>query len=214
MYGVLKRLATLFVMIGESVFLEKKATFKLQQSIALIVIGAVIAGTGDLSFEISGYVFALLSTLVQAAYLLYVAKTGAEKGMNTFGLLFYNSLLAIPFVLFVLFITSEIDDIRNYEQFWKPDFQICLWTNLLFGMLLNFSMFLCTTVNSALTTTIMGNLKNLLSVFLGLIFLDPPPITVVNIIGLTINAIGGLYYSYIKYAETNELKYRLPQTNK
>lgn len=49
-------------------------------------------------------------------------------------------------------------------------------------------MFLCTTVNSALTTTIMGNLKNLLSVFLGLFILEPPEITLTNFLGLSLNA--------------------------
>jgi len=201
MYGVLKRLSTLFVLVGESLFLHKQSSQRLKQSVLLIVMGAFIAGASDITFDLVAYFLALSSTLLQAAYLLYVAKSGAEKGTNTFGLLFYNSLLALPFVLFVFLASSELSDVKNFDTFWNVEFQICLVVNLILGSMLNFSMFLCTTVNSALTTTIIGNLKNVLAVFLGLLFLNPPPTNFVNFMGLTINAGGGIWYSIIKFKE-------------
>jgi len=211
MYGVLKRLSTLFVLAGESVFLHKESSKRLKQSVLLIVLGAFVAGAGDMTFDMVAYLLAFSSTLLQAAYLLYVAKSGTEKGISTFGLLFYNSLLALPFVLIVFLTTSEVTEVKKFDIFWNAEFQICLIINLLLGSMLNFSMFLCTTVNSALTTTIIGNLKNVLSVFLGLILLNPPPTNFINFLGLTLNAGGGIWYSIIKFNEQQRNRDILPK---
>ena len=67
---------------------------------------------------------AALSCAIQAAYLLYVSKSGAEKGINTFGLLFYNSISAIPFVLVFFLFSSERTDILAFEGFASYDFQV------------------------------------------------------------------------------------------
>ncbi len=39
---------------------------------ALVVLGCIVAGYGDLSFNLLGYIFALCSCLAQSAYLLLV----------------------------------------------------------------------------------------------------------------------------------------------
>ena len=41
-------------------------------AVLLVVLGGVVAGLGDLSFDPMGYTFALLSCATQAAYLLLV----------------------------------------------------------------------------------------------------------------------------------------------
>jgi len=210
MYGVLKRLGTLFVMFGESFVLGKYSSPTTQRSCLVIVAGAIIAGAGDLTFDISAYLLACVSCIAQAAYLIYVAKTGAEKDINSFGLLFYNSLLAIPFVLMTSIVTGELWKVMEYPKLWEMDFQACFIANLILGSMLNYSMFFCTTVNSPLTTTIMGHVKNALSVILSLLFMNIH-LTTLNFIGLTINMFGGIWYSYLKY---NEKKEQLQQEEK
>ncbi len=41
-------------------------------AVLMVVVGCVVAGVGDLSFQMTGYIFALLSCTAQAAYLLLV----------------------------------------------------------------------------------------------------------------------------------------------
>jgi len=201
MYGALKRMTILFVLIGESIFLGKHSSSQIKQSVLVIVCGALVAGAGDLEFDFLGYVMALLSCLSQTAYLLYVAKTGAETGINSFGLLFYNSLLAIPFVLVIVLYTSELSTVLDYPRLGDNGFQLVLIANLVLGSLLNYSMFLCTTTNSALTTTVVGQVKNAVSLLLGFFLLGGVTVTFVNLVGLILNTLGGIWYAYIKYDE-------------
>jgi len=200
MYGVLKRLVTLFVLVGERVFMHKYASSDIHKSVVVIVAGAIIAGAGDITFDLLAYVMACGSCFAQAAYLIYVAKTGAEKDLNSFGLLFYNSLLAIPFVALIAYVNDEFTLVSEYTNLWDAKFQFCLIVNLALGSLLNYSMFLCTTVNSPLTTTIVGHVKTALSLGISLMFMDVH-VTLMNAIGLSINMFGGLWYSHIKYSE-------------
>ena len=142
---------------------------------------------------------------MQATYLILVEQTGAEKGVGTTELLYYNALLSLPFLILVstkpltgtTFTTSAatVDSLVMSpscesgigNQWLLVEVQVVLATGeagqivpamttaemqmgviplfvlflvfSLFGMLLNWSMFLCTMCNSALTTTIVGVLK-------------------------------------------------------
>jgi len=203
MYGVLKRLTTIFTLFGESFILQKYSSNELHRSVFVIVAGAILAGAGDLTFDMIAYIMATISCLAQSAYLIYVAKTGSEKDINSFGLLFYNSLLSIPFVLMTALMSGEIEKVLLYPKFWERDFQACFIINLLLGSMLNYSIFLCTTVNSPLTTTIMGHVKNVVSVLISLMLMNIT-LTTLNSIGLIVNMIGGFWYSYIKYKEQTE----------
>lgn len=68
------------------------------------------------------------------------------------------------------------------------------------GCLLNYSMFLCTMYTSALTTTIVGVLRGVVTVLLGFL-LDTVPYSPTNIFGIALNTAGGGWYSWIKYQE-------------
>jgi len=204
MYGVLKRLTILFVLVGESLLMQKYSSANVKKSVFVIVAGAVVAGIGDLTFDPIAYMLAFLSCFAQAAYLLFVAKTGAETGINSFGLLFYNSLLAVPFVFFFVILNGEVEGVVNYDRLGSYDFQMCFLANLVLGAMLNYSMFLCTTTNSALTTTIVGQLKNVVSVFFGLFLFGGVDINIVNMLGLGLNSIGGIAYSWVKYNESKQ----------
>lgn len=48
----------------------------------------------------------------------------------------------------------------------------------------------------------MGQLKNVASVVLGLFLLETVETNLVNVIGLTLNCLGGVYYAVVKYNES------------
>lgn len=53
---------------------------------------------------------------------------------------------------------------------------------------------------SALTTTIVGVLRGVATVLLGFA-LDTVPYSFVNVVGITLNTCGGVWYTWIKYTD-------------
>eukprot|EP00611_Tribonema_gayanum_P008285 TRINITY_DN177_c0_g1_i2.p4 TRINITY_DN177_c0_g1~~TRINITY_DN177_c0_g1_i2.p4 ORF type:complete len:178 (-),score=31.45 TRINITY_DN177_c0_g1_i2:27-560(-) len=77
------------------------------------------------------------------------------------------------------------------------------------GMVLNYSVYLCTATNSALTTAMVGSVKNMLAAFVGMAFSDDYVFRLNNIIGIHITILGASCYTYVKYRETTAASYIL-----
>lgn len=109
----------------------------------------------------------LFVCLQQATYLLLVERSGGEKGMTSLELLLYNSILSLPVLVLLIFATGEVYEsvpaIFTTAASHGSYFLFNLVISLFIGVLLNYSLFLCTLVNSALTTTVIGALKGVVA---------------------------------------------------
>lgn len=47
---------------------------------------------------------------MQTMYLVLVEKSGAEDGLSSIDIMFYNSFLSLPFLAFLILITGEFPD--------------------------------------------------------------------------------------------------------
>ena len=206
-YNTLKRLTPAVVLIANSVLrLRDPPSNEVVTSIAVVVAGCLLAGYGDLEFDLGGYVMGLTSCALQASYLLVVERSGAEKGMDSVSIMVYNALLS-AFPLFVLvLLTGELRAGVDRLVLLSDDLGfVCLFAlALAAGMLLNYALFLCTLTNSALTTTVVGVLKGVVSTGLGFFLLAggvaPSATQLLGIIG---NTAGGVFYSLVTFREKN-----------
>lgn len=64
------------------------------------------------------------------------------------------------------------------------------------GSVLNYAIFLCTTRNSALTTAVVGTMKNVFTTYIGMMVFTDYTFTWVNFLGINISILGSLYYTY------------------
>ncbi|KAI3892729.1 hypothetical protein MKW92_025568 [Papaver armeniacum] len=203
MYIALKRLTPLAVLVAGFFSGKGKPPTQVSLSVLFTAFGVIIAALGDFSFDLFGYTMALTSVFFQTMYLVLVEKSGAEDGLSSVELMFYNGFLSLPFLLFLIIATGEFPN-SVYLLFDKAisfSFLMVLILSLVMGIVLNFTMFLCTIVNSALTTTIVGVLKGVGSTTLGFILLGGVQVHALNVTGLVINTAGGVWYSYAKYQQ-------------
>lgn len=203
MYIALKRLTPLAVLVAGFFSGKGRPSKQVSLSVIFTAVGVIIAAVGDFSFDLFGYSMALTSVFFQTMYLVLVEKSGAEDGLSSVELMFYNALLSVPFLLFVVIVTGEFPKSLSllFEKADSISFLVMLLLSLLMGIVLNYTMFLCTIVNSALTTTIVGVLKGVGSTTLGFVLLGGVQVHALNVTGLVINTAGGVWYSYAKYQQ-------------
>ena len=62
-------------------------------------------------------------------------------------------------------------------------------------------LFLCTQLNSAVTTLVVGNLKALLTTALGFFLFGKVQLSALGLGGVALNSVGGILYSVAKFVE-------------
>ncbi|KAK3754619.1 hypothetical protein QZH41_020545, partial [Actinostola sp. cb2023] len=152
MYNVLRRLLPLVTLLFTRLILKKSPSAIIIFSILMIVTGCFIAGLGDLQFSLDAYVCALASVVSQAIYLTYVQKSGVDEGLSALAVLHLNSINCIPILFVYVAMSREIMMSLHYTGYKSSGFEMILILDVLMGCLLNYSLFLCATMNSALTT--------------------------------------------------------------
>merc|ERR1712071_213243 len=123
------------------------------------------------------------------------------------GLLFYNSLICYPVLLMIVSQNGDMVKVRQFQGWGNMIFTFEFLTSCVMGLVLNFSIFLCTQYNSALVTTVIGCLKNILITYLGTLFPTEDYIfSWINFGGLTISIIGSIFFSYYTFSMKGKAK--------
>ncbi|KAI3729957.1 hypothetical protein L6452_18630 [Arctium lappa] len=198
MYTTLRRTTVVFTMFVEFILVGQKYTRSVIGSVALIVFGAFVAGSRDLSFDAYGYAVVFLSNITTAIYLATISRIGKSSGLNSFGLMWCNGILCGPVLLFWTFIRGDLRMTMEFPHLFAPGFLIVLLLSCVLAFFLNYSIFLNTTLNSAVTQTICGNLKDLFTITLGWMFFGGLPFDLLNVIGQLLGFVGSGFYAYFK----------------
>mmetsp|Transcript_10207 Transcript_10207/g.20588 ORF Transcript_10207/g.20588 Transcript_10207/m.20588 type:complete len:363 (-) Transcript_10207:656-1744(-) len=198
-YSVIKRLAPLVTLVLESSLLGKRAETGVVVSLLVMAAGTIMVAQADVTGSALGWILGALSNVLQAMYLVYVKKTGAEKGFSSLTILYYHSILSLPFLAILTVALGEVKPLIEFPLWWAPDFLFMLVLCLSMGLLLNYSLFLCTEKTSATSTLVSGQFKAIGQTVIGLFTFGGVQTSPLFDLGLVANILGGFGYAYCKY---------------
>ncbi|CAI7730124.1 unnamed protein product [Closterium sp. NIES-53] len=201
MYGVLKSSTTPFVLLLDYFLRSKKASARIQLAVYLTTAGGFIAGLGDLTFDLPGYILALSSALATAAYVVIVGKLGEELQLDSFTLLLYNNFWSLPFSILLVVWNGELVAVRQVLHPQSAMFLFYFVLSCASAFILNLATYLCTLVNDSLTTSIVGRTKSILQGLGGLFAFGDVLLNPTNLLGLLVNSCGIGWYAYEKFLE-------------
>jgi len=199
MYTTLRRTTVAFTMAVEYFTIGKLHPPKVLMSVGSIVLGAVVAGLNDFSFDAYGYGMVFASNASTALYLNTIARLGKKTPLNSFGMMWCNGLVCGPILLVICLYNNELTGAAQFEELWNPSFLIILLGSCTLAFALNYTIFLNTSINSALTQNVCGNLKD--GVVIGIGFMstmDNVVLDMYNVCGIVLGLGGSVMYAYVK----------------
>eukprot|EP00457_Paulinella_chromatophora_P008440 gb/GEZN01008473.1/.p1 GENE.gb/GEZN01008473.1/~~gb/GEZN01008473.1/.p1 ORF type:complete len:419 (-),score=48.68 gb/GEZN01008473.1/:27-1283(-) len=199
MFTVLRRFTLLITLVGEALILNDKKECAIIMCVFLMIGGALLAAVNDLAFDIRSYGFVLGNNLCTSLYGVVMKQKLNAKSLGSNGLVFVNSLCSIPFLVMTLFAFPEwtkFDQLQDWD--WTdPVFQFSFLCSSLLGFILNMAIMLGTKYNSALTVSVIGSLKNIITTFWGMVFGGDYIFSINNFSGILISLMGSLIYAYL-----------------
>ena len=161
----------------------------------------------------TAYICGIGSNFTQALYLLLVQKY-SERHMSVAETLQLNSYNTLPMLLLVAIVNGEVGHVSTYPQLGEVTFWLVFFLAISVGMVLNYSLFLCTSLTSALTTSMVGGLKALAQTLLGLFTFGGVSHNLATFVGISMNLTGGIAYILARYRETKARTGSLPGMKK
>lgn len=93
--------------------------------------------------------------------------------------------------------SSAIGQVITFAGWADAGFLWAFFFASVMGSVLNYSIFLCTNANSALTTSVVGCLKNVLTTYVGMITMGDYTFSWANFMGLNISIVGSVIYAVV-----------------
>jgi len=197
MFTTLRRLTALFILLLDYWRTGSLPSLGVATSVTLLITGAIIAGYNDLYFDLVGYSVVVLNNLATTGYLQQTKDIKEE--LSSFGLLFYNSMIALPILFVWAHFTNEFNYVYNFEQLNSGFFQLFFVLAGVMAFALNITTAWCTQTNGPLTTSITGQTKNLVTTVVGALVFEDFSYNHLLAAGIGVSITGSFLYAYIKY---------------
>lgn len=211
MWKAARRATSLITMWSQYYMLGKPTSLHESIAVYCTVFGATMAAYVDVAFSVAGYALVLLNCTFTASYLVLMQKYTSHhvnKTDDILKLMFYNHMLALPVVLCICLVFGDFSGVVIDSQLvLEPLFLSMLLLQAVLAFGLNYAVFLCTSINSALTTSVTGLLKNLLVMAAAMFFFGDMPHSATNLAGLVIGFASGAWYINIKMVEWQHRKF-------
>lgn len=199
MFSSIRQISVLMTMFLEFRMLGIIPSRLVQISVWSMVGGALLAASDDISFNIHGYTYIMIANAITAANGVLLKKKLDTLDMGKYGIMFYNSLIILVPILIGTYLFDDLYAVYNFAHWKHPMFIIEFFISCVMGFVLTYSTILCTQYNSALTTSIIGCLKNICVTYLGMFIGGDYIFSWLNSIGINISILSSIFYTYITF---------------
>lgn len=206
MFSAFRRLTVLFVMGAEYLMLHKTHPKPVILSVFVLTSGAFVSALGDVTFTYTGYALVFANNALTAAYLASIKRVMRDLSLDPISLLYYSNIMGFPIILAIAILTGDLH--RSISFYYNtpglrdsPLFLLALSFVAASAFCVNLSTSICTHVTSPLTTSVAGQVKNVLQSLLGFFSWGYVP-TPLNVIGLLVALGGQMAFAMCKYRDT------------
>ncbi|KAE8657884.1 potassium channel SKOR-like [Hibiscus syriacus] len=124
---------------------------EITRNVGIIIFGAFVAGARDLSFDAYSYTIVFVANICTAIYLASIAHIGKSSGLNSFGLMWCNGIICAPILFLWTLFRGDLEAMMSFPYLYSRGFQFVILLSCIMAFLINYFVFLNTTLNSALT---------------------------------------------------------------
>ncbi|KAI8054501.1 triose-phosphate transporter family-domain-containing protein [Syncephalis plumigaleata] len=201
-HQVVRAMTPVFTVILSWWFLGRTYSAMTFLSLVPLILGISLATFGEYNYTALGFFLTVLGAVLAAIKTIVTnrVQVGGLK-LHPLDLLLRMSPLACIQTVIYAFITGESTALAQFistEMNWRV--AVILSVNGMIAFMLNVVSFTANKKTSALTMTVAGNVKQVLSIVMA-VFLFNLTITGINALGIAITLLGGAWYTAIEYQE-------------
>jgi GDP-mannose transporter len=163
----------------------------------IMLTGAVAAAWNDITVSWIGLFWMGLNCISTAGYVLYMKFATKNLKLSKFGMVFYNNVLCVFFLLPVAYYMGQVHVFAATPAIHTPDYLTKNAFAGFIGFFLNFASLNCVSVTGPTTYAIIGSINKIPVAFLGY-FLFDNIITTETWLFICVSMAGGFLYSYSK----------------
>lgn len=196
---VVRAIIPLITMVLSLIFLKAHYTFIQYVSCLVICIGVAFSCFGEINLTPVGLFVTVFGCFLSSLKSITVKLSlSGQYELHSLDLLARISPIAAIEMFFLALYKEEPEQMKKSDKFEASIY--CFFGVMLTGVIaffLNLTNFLATAHTSPLTVTIVGCIKQVVTIVLSVIIFDKR-LTTLNWIGIVITTIGSLWYSLIK----------------
>ncbi|CEG83078.1 Putative Ribonuclease III [Rhizopus microsporus] len=186
-----------FTVMLNVLFLKKTYSAMTYTSLIPVIAGVAFATFGDYNYTAMGFFLTVLGTILAAVKTVVTNRVQVGRlKLHPLDLLLRMSPLAFIQTMIYSYLTGEMQLVQEYCKTSMNFSVFCaLLLNGVIAFFLNVVSFTANKKTSALTMTVAGNVKQVLSIVLAVIIFDLS-ITAMNGLGIILTLAGGAWYRY------------------
>ncbi|CEG71919.1 Putative Ribonuclease III [Rhizopus microsporus] len=194
-HQVVRAMTPVFTILLSILFLQKSYPKMIYLSLLPVVCGVGFATFAEYDYSFIGFVLTVLGTILASVKTIVTNRVQVGRlKLNPLDLLFRMSPLAFVQCIMYAYVTGELDQVKQFSETsmtWSLALALLFNGVIAFG--LNVVSFTANKKTSALTMTVAGNVKQVLSIILAVVIFDYV-INAINAFGIILTLLGGAWY--------------------